>query len=68
MDQPVVSNGSSPNDAHSARPRQILCDSGASMIARATSDDESTSPTPTSPASGVDLDDPESPGCRRSAR
>src|SRR5262249_16211379 len=45
-----ISNGSSPT-THSARPRQILCDKGASMIAFATSADESTSPTPTRPAS-----------------
>src|SRR5262249_32218120 len=45
-----ISNGSSPT-THSARPRQILCDSGASMMARATSAEESTSPRPTRPAS-----------------
>src|SRR5438132_6429416 len=45
-----ISNGSCPT-THSASPRQILCDSGASTIALATSDDESTSPTPTMPAS-----------------
>src|SRR5438067_2211725 len=45
-----MANGSWPT-THSASPRQILCDSGASMIALATSDDESTSPTPTMPAS-----------------
>src|SRR5262249_50138035 len=45
-----ISNGSWPS-THSASPRQILCDSGASMTALATSDEESTSPTPTRPAS-----------------
>src|SRR4051794_23910668 len=45
-----ISNGLSPT-TQAARPRQILCDSGASIIALATCDDESTSPTPTKPAS-----------------
>src|SRR6266567_6490751 len=45
-----ISKGSSPR-THWASPRQILCESGASMMAFATSDDESTSPTPTMPAS-----------------
>ena len=45
-----ISNGSCPM-THSARPRQILCDSGASIMALATSEEESTSPTPTIPAS-----------------
>src|SRR5262245_28262769 len=45
-----ISSGSWPR-THSARPRQILCERGASMIALATSADESTSPTPQMPAS-----------------
>src|ERR1051325_9757473 len=45
-----ISNGSWPR-THSASPREILCEIGASMIAFATDGDESTSPTPTMPAS-----------------
>src|SRR5205085_2180939 len=45
-----ISKGSWPT-THSAKPRQILCESGASMIALATAAEESTSPTPIMPAS-----------------
>src|SRR5436305_7228367 len=45
-----ISNGSFPS-TQAASPRQILCDSGASMIAWATAGEESTSPTPLTPAS-----------------
>src|SRR5262245_18744239 len=45
-----ISKGSCPK-THSAKPQQILCDRGASMMALATREDESTSPIPQMPAS-----------------
>ena len=51
-----ISNGSWPR-THSARPRQILCDSGASMIALATSGGRIDLADADDAGVGVDLDD-----------